>query len=113
MYVAHDVWKDPVRVVLSANLPGERWVRGCDAAHWMEGADDCGKASEGDAPPGPDYALAPRSVLILIEKRVGPARPAPVRNWRASPATESEARPQCVKECRATEGRDRSPARTL
>jgi isoamylase len=68
IYVAYNGWSDRVTATLPANLPGKRWYRVADTAAWMEGRDNFNTPGQEELLTGANYALAARTVLLLIEK---------------------------------------------
>jgi isoamylase len=68
IYVAYNGWRDSVSATLPANLNGKHWFRVCDTADWMEGQDNFKSPGQEDLLTSKDYALAGRSILILIEQ---------------------------------------------
>jgi len=68
IYVAYNGWRDSVTATLPQNLNGRHWFRVCDTADWMEGQDNFKSPGQEDLLTSKDYALAGRSILILIEQ---------------------------------------------
>jgi isoamylase len=68
IYVAYNGWSDWVTANLPANLPGKHWFRVADTADWMESQDNFNAPEREELLTSNSYALAGRSVLLLIEK---------------------------------------------
>jgi isoamylase len=68
IYVAYNGWSDWVTATLPANLPGKRWYRVADTAGWMESRDNFNAPGREELLTSSSYALAGRSVLLLIEQ---------------------------------------------
>lgn len=68
IYVAYNGWSDWVTATLPANLPGKHWYRVADTAGWMEVRNNFNAPGQEELLTGNRYALAGRSVLLLIEK---------------------------------------------
>lgn len=68
IYVAYNGWSDWVTANLPANLPGKHWFRVADTADWMESQDNFTSPGREELLTSNSYALAGRSVLLLIEK---------------------------------------------
>jgi isoamylase len=68
IYVAYNGWSDWVTATLPANLPGKQWYRVADTAAWMESRDNFNAPGQEELLTSANYALAARSVLLLIEK---------------------------------------------
>jgi isoamylase len=68
IYVAYNAWSDWVTVSLPSNQPGKHWYRAADTADWMESRDNFNAPGREELLTSNSYALAGRSVLLLIEK---------------------------------------------
>jgi isoamylase len=68
IYVAYNGWSDWVTASLPTNLPGKHWYRVADTADWMESRDNFNAPGKEELLTSNSYALAGRSVLLLIEK---------------------------------------------
>ena len=68
IYVAYNGWSDWVTATLPANLPGKQWYRVADTAAWMESRDNFNAPGQEELLTSANYALAARTVLLLIEK---------------------------------------------
>ncbi len=68
IYVAYNGWSGSVTATLPGNVGGKRWYRVSDTASWMEGQGNFNVAGSEELMNITSYTLAPRSLLILIEK---------------------------------------------
>jgi glycogen operon protein len=68
IYVAYNGWSDWVTATLPANLAGKHWYRVADTAGWMESRDNFNAPGQEELLTDSSYALAGRSLLLLIEQ---------------------------------------------
>jgi glycogen operon protein len=68
LFVAYNGGSGVTAVTLPPPLPGRTWRRVSDTAAWMEPQDNFRAEDQEDLLGSPVYSLAPRSVLLLIEK---------------------------------------------
>jgi isoamylase len=68
IYIAYNGWSGVVNATLPNNLAGKNWYRLADTAAWMEARDNITAAGQEDLLTGNNYALAGRSLLLLLEK---------------------------------------------
>ena len=66
--MTYNGWSDWVTATLPANLPGKQWYRVTDTAAWMESRDNFNAPGQEELLTSVNYALAGRTVLLLIEK---------------------------------------------
>jgi glycogen operon protein len=68
IYIAYNGGYNVVTATLPDNLPGKKWCRVADTAAWMEQQDNVSAPGQEALLTGNSYALAARSLLLLIEK---------------------------------------------
>ena len=68
IYVAWNRGDQAVRTEAPVPSDGQWWYRAVDTAAWLEGEDNAHEEGEEEALPGRIYDLAPRSLIVLVEK---------------------------------------------